>query len=361
MSLPRIILVLTVAIFASIGVAAFLKKDKKATVPPAPNKVATTPKTKAPIEVELPKEISTPKPVPVVTTTKPIAVASAPQLLPAPTKPPIPKVESITQTAPSLDVDLPHANRVNEFFNKNEPKFPIVETVTYRSRVPWQKGRPAWLSDYASHYSTSRHFIARSLNGKPDYFKQDVAEGDRFNVLSLNKNINFYLVVDATRLKLWLYYIDLDTNQRVLVKDYAVGLGREDSTKTSGSLTPLGKYTLGSKIAVYKPKMTGFHNGQKVEMMSVFGTRWIPFEKEVFGTTAPAKGFGVHGVPWKPNEKGDLIEDRSSLGKNLSDGCIRLATEDMEEIFAIVITKPTIIEIVKDFHTAQLPGIENKK
>ena len=103
-----------------------------------------------------------------------------------------------------------------------------------------------------------------------------------------------------------------------------MGLGRVDPSRQSGLLTPLGKYSLGDKIAIYKPKMTGFHNGQKVEMMRIFGTRWIPFAKEVADTTQPAKGFGIHGVPWKMNEKAQGVEDKSSLGKYQSDGCIRL-------------------------------------
>ena len=62
---------------------------------------------------------------------------------------------------------------------------------------------------------------------------------------------------------MWFYYLDMDTNETVLVKTYKVGLGRIDSTKSSGMLTPLGKYSLGDKIAIYKPKMTGFHQDKK--------------------------------------------------------------------------------------------------
>lgn len=46
---------------------------------------------------------------------------------------------------------------------------------------------------------------------------------------------------------------------------------------------------------------------------------------------------------------GQLIEDRSKVGKYESDGCIRLASEDIEEIFSIVLTKPTTVEVVKEF------------
>jgi hypothetical protein len=98
----------------------------------------------------------------------------------------------------------------------------------------------------------------------------------------------------------------------------------------------------------------GHHKGQKVDMVTVFGTRWIPFEKEIGPCTAPAKGFGLHGVPWIKKRTGAWEQDMLSLSKYESDGCIRMATEDIEEIYAIVLTKPAFIEIVKDFTQSTL-------
>ena len=342
MSFPKVLGIFAAILFTVIGGAALLKGGK------SPSTVESF--DAAPLEIELDSEIrmvsavdkpAPPSPPPVVAPIPPVAPVSPP---------PVVHVRH--------DTPLPTADRVQEFFNKVEPRFPIVQTITYKSRVPWQKGRPAWLSDYAAHYSTSRHFIARSLNGKPDYLKQEVAEGGRFNVLNPDKKIEFYLLIDTSRSKMWFYYHDLDTNERVLVKTYNVGLGRIDSTKPSGMLTPLGTYRLGDKVAIYKPKMTGFHNGKKVELIRVFGTRWIPFDKEIGECTASPEGFGIHGVPWVAGEKGELVENTDSLGKYESDGCIRLATVDIEEIFAITITKPTTIYLVKDFYEANLPGIE---
>lgn len=330
MTFPKIIFISALLLFTAIGAVALFKSGKSKQV------------VIAPVEIQLPiPKVQSPRPIPIE---KPVAIIETP--------PPV-----------TVDVDTEQLNQVNLIpllFNKGEPKLPIVETVTYKSRISWMKGRPAWLSDYASHYATSRHFIARSLNGTADYLKQDVAEGDRFNVFKLEKNVEFYLVLDTSRCKLRLYYLDKDQNERVLLKTYTVGIGRPDSSRTSGLLTPFGKYSLGNKIAIYKPKMMGHYNGQRVEMLKVFGTRWIPFDKEIAGCTAPAKGFGIHGVPWVANDKGELIEDRSSLGKLESDGCIRLASSDMEEIFAIIITKPATIEIVQDFKLASMPGVERK-
>jgi len=332
MSFPKLLILIALVLFGTIGVAAIFKKGKGKTQP-SPVMVVKAVAPKAAVEIELERD----EPV--------VAVAPVVQKM-------IEPVAVVKEASPQKP--LPEANRMEEFFNKNDPKLPIVETLTYKSRVDWQKGRPAWLSDYASHYATSRHFIARSLNGKSDYFKQDIAEGDRFNVLRNDKNFNFHLVIDTTRRKMWFYYHDLDTKKWVLIKTYDVGLGREDRAKLSGLLTPLGTYSLGDKIAIYKPKMMGYHNGEKTEMIKIFGSRWIPFDKEVSSCSAPSKGFGIHGVPWVVNDKNELKEERSSLGKYESDGCVRLATEDIEEVFAIVITKPTTIELVKDFHDSKV-------
>lgn len=256
------------------------------------------------------------------------------------------------------DQNLPTVDRIKELFVKNGSKLPIVETITYKSHVPWHPGKSAWLADYASHYKTSRHFIARSLNGIPNYEKQEVKEGDKFNVLRKDKDFEFYLLVDLLANKMWFYYLDKDNNQRVLLKTYQVVVGRPDSSKTSGYLTPMGKYKLGNKVAVYRPTMRGTYQGEKVEMVRVFGTRWLPFAEELSDATEPAKGLGIHGLPLLPGERGEYSENLESLGKHESDGCIRMATKDAEELFSIVISRPTTVELVKGFLNAKLPGQE---
>lgn len=323
MNLPKLLGLVSLLLFGMIGMVALFKRESKDPV--------ISPPIQIPLEIELDQEIQV--------------------IMPAVT----PNVAVLSEKGQTVAVvDLPENNRIEEFFNKNGVKLPIVETITYKSHVPWQKGRPAWLSDYASHYNTSRHFIARSLNGKPDYLKQELAEGDKFNVLRNNKNFEFYLVVDTSRCRMWFYYLDLDNKQKVLLKTYQVGLGRLDSSKTSGLLTPLGKYTLGSRVATFKPKVMANHQGKKVEMITVFGTRWIPFEKEIANCTSPAKGIGLHGTPWVHGPQGTLTDSQDGIGKYESDGCIRLAMPDIEELFAIIISRPTTIEIVRDFSESSL-------
>lgn len=256
--------------------------------------------------------------------------------------------------SPASPKPLPEANRMEEVFSIKGPQLPFIETIVYKSRVAWLKGRPAWISDYANHYGTSRHFIARSLNGKPDYFKQDVNEGDRFNVLKKDQPIEFHLVVDASRCKMWLYYVDPVAKRKILLKNYTVSLGRPDKEKSSGMLTPLGKFSLGKKVAIYKPGIMGHYRGRKTEMVTVFGVRWIPFEKEIADASEPAKGFGIHGVPWVKKENGNWGQDVSGIGKYVSDGCIRMETGEVEELFALIITQPAFVEIVKDYADASI-------
>lgn len=311
MTIPKLFGAISLLLFSVIAIAALFKGGKEPSSEPMTQ------------EVELGKEI------------QPVATAD---------------LEIAQHNSKDLPVDV---DRIQEFFNKGELKFPIVETIVYKSRVDWKKGRPAWISDYAIQYNTPRHFIARSLNGKPDYFKQEISEGDRFNILKPDKNISFYLIVDTSRSKMWFYYIDNDTNENVLVKTYKVGLGKLDSSKPSGLLTPLGKYSLGKKIAIYKPKAIGFHKGQKVELIQVYGTRWIPLGEDLV-TGKSVAGLGLQGVPWETNPQGDLIERAELLGKYESEGSILLATPDIEELYSIIVARPTTVEIVKDFHEATL-------
>lgn len=324
MSLPRLLVFFAVALFALIGSAAYLKKNKDDNVDP--NLLAD-------VYVEN------------------VDLSEATQMATNPASPSKMGPERHLPATPDVD-------RTDELFRLVDPQLPIVETITYKARVPWHKGN-AWISDYASHFQTSRHFIARSLNGRPDYFKQDVRNGDRFNVFRSDIDLEFHLVIDIIRAKMWFYYHNATDGTRELIKTYHVGLGRPSSGSASGYLTPLGTYQLGDRIMIYAPGQMGNYRGETTEMIQVFGTRWIPFAKEIAGATEPARGFGIHGSPWeKDSVTGELLEARDSVGRYESDGCIRMNTEDIEELFAIIVTKPTYVHLVKDVTLAEVPGNE---
>jgi len=333
MSLAKIVLFGSIALFTLIGVVSLVKRSSHS----SSTEVVKTQE----VQMALPHR----EPLPVKIEAPP---------------PPLP-LEKIAPAPSSLtsENDFPMVDRIFRLFTLGPMRLPIVETITYSSSVPWLKGRPAWIADYAAHYQTSRHFIARSLNGKSDYLTQKVSTGSRFNVFRIDKKIQFYLLIDVSRCKMGFYYVDLDTKERLLLKTYNVGLGRIDPHAPSGTLTPLGTYSLGNKVAIYKSGTMGLFQKQQTEMIRIFGTRWLPFDQELDQVTAPAQGYGIHGAPWRedPNS-GELVEQRSLIGAYDSDGCIRLALEDLEELFSIVITKPTFVVIVKDFYDAKLPGVE---
>jgi hypothetical protein len=329
LAIPKVVLIGAVVLFSGIAGLALVKKNKTA----SPAKEAVT-KEKNTSSVSL-------------KTTAPVSQEPLRDFTPSP-----------SQKTP-VDIDLPSIDRIFQLFTTTGATLPIVETVEYSSAVSWLKGRPAWVADYAVYYNTSKHFIARSLNGAADYFSQQIRSGSKFNVFKKDKKIEFHLVVDVSRLKLAFYYYDYGTNERVLLKTYLIGLGRLDPSKASGTLTPMGSYSLGDKVAVYKEGITGFFHDQKTEMIRVFGTRWIPFDQEVGGSFESAKGYGINGAPWIVDPKsGKLVENRDVIGRFDSDGCIRMYLEDIEELFSIVVTKPTFVHVVKSFQDIALPGTE---
>lgn len=259
----------------------------------------------------------------------------------------------------SVPATLPKIDRMGQLFSIGASKLPIVETVSFSPKVSWLEGRLAWIADYASHYKTSRHFIARSLNGKADYFSQNVSHGNKFNVYKIDRPFDFHIGIDLSSCQMALYYHDTLTDERVLLKTYTVGVGRKDEAKTSGYLTPTGTYKLGSKIAIYKPGIMGTFQDKKVEMIRVFGTRWLPFEAVDESTATAARGLGIHGLPWLDASDGAHLEENlTSIGGYSSDGCIRLAKDDVEELFAVVISKPCYVHIAHSLEEMNMPGKE---
>lgn len=112
-----------------------------------------------------------------------------------------------------------------------------------------------------------------------------------------------------------------------LFKVYRVGIGREDRT-------PEGKFVIISKV---KEPAWYSSTGKIVPYGSpnnVIGTRWLKLSPEG-DTDKGLLGYGIHGT-WDPD----------SIGKTVSNGCIRMKNHDVEELFMIVprITSVTITQ-----------------
>jgi len=99
------------------------------------------------------------------------------------------------------------------------------------------------------------------------------------------------------------------------IKEYAVGLGKNDTT-------PTGSFVIQSGKMVKFPTWTG-PDGKMYPFKhpaNPLGTRWIGFTE-----TEEHAGYGIHGTT-----------DSESIGKLSSKGCVRMMNKDVEEIFSML-------------------------
>jgi lipoprotein-anchoring transpeptidase ErfK/SrfK len=109
------------------------------------------------------------------------------------------------------------------------------------------------------------------------------------------------------------------------IKEYPVALGLPESP------TPEGKFVL--DIGKAKDPDWTAPDGQVYKFgdpKNILGTRWMAFKD-----TADHHGLGIHGTT-----------DPASVGKDVSNGCIRMQNADVEEIFGMLAPGDTV-EITK--------------
>jgi LysM repeat protein len=107
------------------------------------------------------------------------------------------------------------------------------------------------------------------------------------------------------------------------IKEYPVGIGAPKSP------TPEDTFKVGKGGKQKNPEWTApdgnvYPYGHP---KNVLGTRWIGFEDK-----GDHVGYGIHGTA-----------DPGSIGKAMSNGCIRMLTNDVEEVFAILTPDDIII------------------
>ena len=96
------------------------------------------------------------------------------------------------------------------------------------------------------------------------------------------------------------------------IKQYPIGIGKSDKT-------PVGVFVVDNKLinpTWYSPEGVYKYGHPK----NVLGTRWIGFEDK-----DDLYGYGIHGTT-----------EPDSIGKDMSNGCIRLKNENVEELFDFV-------------------------
>ena len=103
------------------------------------------------------------------------------------------------------------------------------------------------------------------------------------------------------------------------IKQYPVGIGKSDKT-------PVGVFVIDNKLVNptwYSPEGVYQYGHPK----NVLGTRWIGFED-----TDGLYGYGIHGTA-----------NPDSIGKDMSNGCIRMRNENVEELFDFVKAKTRVV------------------
>jgi len=114
----------------------------------------------------------------------------------------------------------------------------------------------------------------------------------------------------------------------VMVRSFPVGLG------TNGS-TPTGKWVVRDKLANpgwTDPRTNEYYHPDAPD--NPIGDYWIGLEG-IEGEAVGKRGFGVHGTI-----------DPASIGRQMSLGCVRLAPEDIEAVFRLLVIGDSTLEIV---------------
>ncbi len=137
-------------------------------------------------------------------------------------------------------------------------------------------------------------------------------------LIKKSNNLDRDTIIPGRRLKVWAapFSIVVDKSQNILIlksdeeviKTYVVSTGTNNST-------PVGTFQIVNKIA----HPTWFKAGAIVPPTSpenVLGTRWLGFN---------LPGYGIHGTT-----------DPASLGKQVTEGCVRMANPDVEELYMLV-------------------------
>ena len=108
-----------------------------------------------------------------------------------------------------------------------------------------------------------------------------------------------------------------------MLSAYKVGLGKDGKT-------PEGLFVIESKLM--NPDWNSRKLGEVIQAgdpRNVLGTRWLGFK-----AMPKLEGYGIHGT-----------RAPESIGRNMSDGCIRLLNENVEELFELV-SRGTVVEII---------------
>lgn len=153
------------------------------------------------------------------------------------------------------------------------------------------------LEKIGKRYGTTVGLIQR-LNALPAN-DPTIHPGDRLKILSVRGKIA--IEVRKSECAAYLLY-DGD-----ILRKYRVGIG-------SGDLTPEGTFRIANRL----PNPDWWKDGKRIpfgDPENILGTRWLGFER-------PYQKYAVHGTAMP-----------ESIGKKVSNGCIRMLNKDVEEVY----------------------------
>ena len=190
------------------------------------------------------------------------------------------------------------------------------QTIFSRRRVP---GDPLTqshsiaggetLAKIAKRYQVTTALLARINEIKNPNF---IRKGQRIKVI----RGPFRAVVDKGRHRISLYLQD------VFVREYPVGLGRDDSTPTGDWRVRPGEKL--ENPTFYPPASIGGPRIRADDPKNPLGEHWIGLEG-LTGGAAGQESYGIHGT----------IEPET-IGKSVSAGCIRMHNKDIAEVYAML-------------------------
>jgi len=195
----------------------------------------------------------------------------------------------------SDDNERAEVYKMIEGLNQNLLWTPYKSKDVYRHAI--RKGDT--LSVIAKRYNSTEAFI-KKINGM------------RSNRIIAGKSLlvpvrDMSIVVSKSNYELIVYY------GKYYLKRYPVGLGKEGKT-------PVGKFV----IDVKRIKPTWYPGDGRVvpygDPEHPLGTRWLGFQKK-----PTIQGYGIHGT-----------RDVTSIGKQSSNGCVRMSNWDVEELYDIL-------------------------
>lgn len=192
--------------------------------------------------------------------------------------------------------DFPNAPEVMDWQRRvEEINIKLIFSPTVEFHSTFYTVQPAdTLTKIAKEFNTTVELI-KKINSLAD---DRIFPGKRLKVCNAKFNIIVYKRQNILILKA----------DDEIIKTYTVATGRNSST-------PAGNFKIVNKLI----NPTWFKAGAVVPSgtpENVLGTRWLGFD---------IAGYGIHGT-----------NDPQGIGKQITDGCIRMTNPDVEELYSIV-------------------------